>query len=190
MNPTTRLLLVTGTSLSLMIGCGDGGSGQEFGAADLKPADPTAHKHDHSHGDEHDAPHGGSLIALGEHAYHAEIVWDDDTHSITAYILDGEAKSPVGIAAKELVLVIGDGDKAKRHPLTAKPQQGDADGKASRFVVTDEELFEKFHDDDTLAGQIDVAIGEKNFSFVVAHQHDHDHDHDHDHKKGDEAKKK
>lgn len=175
----------------LLTGCGSETQYQEFTKLDQKPADPAAHSHHHHHHDsDHEAPHGGTLVELGEHAYHAEIVFDEKTHSILVYLLDGEAKGRVGIEAKALTLKIGDGDKAESHTLNAQPQKTDAEGKASRFASSDEALFERFHDNESLAGQIDIPLDGKSYPVVVAHDHDHDHDeHGDDQDKKDDTKK-
>ncbi|HAB14161.1 MAG TPA: hypothetical protein DCE47_20955, partial [Planctomycetaceae bacterium] len=70
------MLLAIGGLLAGGIGCGGDDNLQEFEDAHIKPADPGAHDHHHHHGEDHDAPHGGTLVALGEHQYHAEIAWD------------------------------------------------------------------------------------------------------------------
>ncbi|MED5401909.1 MAG: hypothetical protein VX669_16085 [Planctomycetota bacterium] len=175
------------------MGCGGtGGDYQEFKSSDIKPADPDAHHgHHHHHGEEHEAPHGGTLVELGDHQYHAEIVWDEKAKTITVFLLDGEAKAAVPIAASELVLNIDTDGKETMHKLAAKPQDDDGDdGQSSRFVTTDTALFESFHDNDSTAGQINVKIKDKPFAIVVTHK-EHDHDHDHgDHKEHDHAKDK
>jgi len=176
------LFLAMGGVLVGGIGCGGDNNLQEFQDAHIKPADPGAHDHHHHHGEDHEAPHGGTLVALGEHQYHAEIAWDEKAKTITIYVLDGEAEKAVPIDADEIVLAIGIGKDAETHKLTAKPQENDGDGKSSRFVTSDKALFDKFHDDESTSGQIDLAIGETSFPVVVTHD-DHDHgDHSHDEK--------
>ena len=182
MKPAIPTSLIFGIALSLLVGCGGSDDFQEFDDGHIKPADPGAHDHHHHHhhDEDHDAPHGGTLGALGDHQYHAEIAWDEKAKTITVYVLDGEAEKAVPIDAKEIVLAIGIGKNAETHKFTAKPQENDGDGKCSRFVSSDKALFDKFHDSESTSGQIDLPIGEKTFPVVVAHDH-HDHDHDHDH---------
>ena len=175
------VLLAIAGLLTGGIGCGGGDNLQEFDDAHIKPADPGAHDHHHHHHDEeHKAPHGGTLVALGDHQYHAEIAWDETAKTITVYVLDGEAEKAVPIDVEEIVLAVGIGKDAETHKFTAKPQENDGDGKCSRFVSSDKALFDKFHDSESTSGQIDLPIGEMTFPVVVAHDH-HDHDHDHDH---------
>ena len=175
----SRLPILTLTGLlAATIGCTDADEFQEFSSSDIKPADAGAHQHSHEH---HDAPHQGDLVALGDHQYHAEITWDEKNKTITVYVLDGEAEKAVPIDAAELELAIGTGDDAKRHKLAAKPQEGDGDGKSSRFVTADKALFDAFHDNDSTTGEIQLTIGEKSFPVAVTHK-DHDHEHgDHEH---------
>ena len=52
------------------------------------------HDHDDDHGHHHSAPHGGTLIELGDHVGHAELLIDDEG-KITLYLLDGEAEAPI-----------------------------------------------------------------------------------------------
>jgi len=186
MKPAIRLSLISGVTLSLLIGCGGSDDFQEFNPGDIKPADPGAHDHHHHHGEDHKAPHGGTLVALGDHQYHAEIVWDETAKTITVYVLDGEAEKAVPISAGEISLATGTGDKAEKHTFAAQPEEGDGEGKSSRFVSTDKALFETFHDNDSATGQIDLSIDGKSFAVPVVHQ-EHDH-HDHEHDKHDDHK--
>ena len=97
------------------------------------------------------------------------------------------------ISAGEIVLTIGTGDNAKKHTFAAKPQEGDGDGKSSRFVSTDKALFETFHDNDSATGQSDLSINGKSFAVPGVHQehdhHDHEHDKHDDHKHGEKDEK-
>lgn len=43
----------------------------------------------------HTAPHGGTLLMIGEHAGHIELVLDTTTGTLDMYALDGEAENPV-----------------------------------------------------------------------------------------------
>ncbi|MBK7495896.1 MAG: hypothetical protein IPI28_11060 [Candidatus Omnitrophica bacterium] len=45
--------------------------------------------HDHNHDHHHAAPHGGTMVALGDHMAHLELVLDSQNGTLTAYILDG-----------------------------------------------------------------------------------------------------
>src|SRR5688572_12136141 len=91
------------------------------------PAAPAGHAHT--------APHGGTLVELGEHGYNLELVRDGDAGRLAAYILDGHAENFVRIPATaiELVAIAG----GERRPLTlravANPATGETVGDTSQF---------------------------------------------------------
>jgi hypothetical protein len=73
-------LLLVGISAWFLAGCGDSHS-----------------SHDHSsHGGgaehSHTAPHGGTLVELGQHAFNVEFVRDLEAGKLIAYILDAHAE--------------------------------------------------------------------------------------------------
>jgi hypothetical protein len=55
---------------------------------------------------EHSAPHGGTLIELGEEFAHIEIVLDAATGKLTAFTLDGEAEKAVRINQNEIEVAV------------------------------------------------------------------------------------
>ncbi|MCA9443409.1 MAG: hypothetical protein KC964_21590 [Candidatus Omnitrophica bacterium] len=71
---------------------------EEDGDHDHEHAEEGDHDHEHAeggHGHTHEAPHGGTLVAVGDHFAHLEIVLDPETGKMTAYVLDGEAENPI-----------------------------------------------------------------------------------------------
>lgn len=97
---------------------------------------------------EHKAPHKGTLIEFGEEFAHLEIVIDQATGKISAWVLDGEAEKPVRVAQKEIEI------KAKDFSVTVK-------------AVANELSGEKVGDTSEFAGQNDKLKGLKNFDAVV-----------------------
>jgi hypothetical protein len=92
---------------------------------------PTTKGAEHVHPES--GPAGGVLASWGNEEFHAEFTVDHPTGEATVYLLDGTAKKVTPIDAKTLTLSL------KETPpvvvtLEAKPQDGDPDGKASRFV--------------------------------------------------------
>lgn len=164
--------------LSGLAGCG-GDKGGEFRTFDKgKDSAPDAehghtHAHDHGHGR---GPHEGDLIELGEEEFHAEVVVDEEKSKLTLYLLGADAKTAVAIEAKELTLEMPGKDAPVAHALTAGP--ADADGKASRFEITSESLFEAFHQDSKAVGKFKISINGKEFTGEIKHSHDHDHKHE------------
>ena len=53
---------------------------------------------------EHSAPHGGTLIRLGDEFAHIELVLELETGSIRAYVLDGSAERGVPVAQTALAI--------------------------------------------------------------------------------------
>jgi hypothetical protein len=91
-------------------------------------------------GHEHHAPHGGTLVELGEEAAHVEIVLDRSAGSLTAYVLDGEAEESVRIAQRSLDLVIdapGPAGRALQLAARANVLTGETVGDSSEFGATD-----------------------------------------------------
>ena len=90
---------------------------------------PGASEHAHASA----GPHGGSLIELGEEEYHAELVHDEATGTVTVYFLDSAAKAAVPIDATEVVInrkYAGRGEGVK---LAAPADSNALPGNASRF---------------------------------------------------------
>jgi hypothetical protein len=83
----------------------------------------------------HVAPHGGTLIEIGDHAYNLELVRDSTAGRLTAYVLDGHAENFVRIAMPsiEMVAIVG----GERRPLTlravANTATGETIGNTSQF---------------------------------------------------------
>lgn len=96
-----------------------------------------AHDHESGHGHHHDAPHGGTLVMLGDHIGHLELLYDAETGLLTAYALDGHAEHPVRLTHAEVVIeVLEDATgPALQIPLqaVANPLTGETVGDSSEF---------------------------------------------------------
>ena len=146
------------------------------GQTDSQPAvvPPPAGEHEHAHEHAAEGPHHGQLIELGKGEYHAELVMDEASGEVTIYVLDGSGEKPLAIEAPDLTVNVTHDGEPHQYKLTASPQEGDAEGKASRFVVTDKELVEHLHHDSDKA-QLAVAIEGQPFTGSLEHHDDHDH---------------
>jgi hypothetical protein len=104
-------------------------------------------------GHEHHAPHGGTLVELGEEAAHIELVLDRSSGGLTAYVLDGEAEESVRIAQRSLDLVIdapGPPGRVLQLAARANVLTGETVGDSSEFGATDGAL----QTNGTITGQV------------------------------------
>ena len=86
-------------------------------------------------GHTHTAPHGGTLVELGEHAYNLELVRDAAEGKLTAYVLDGHAENFIRIPAPgfELIANVGGDKKPLTMRAVANNITGEAFGNTSQF---------------------------------------------------------
>lgn len=110
---------------------------QAFGAP--PPAKAGAHGHVEV------GPHKGMLIELGEEEYHAELLVDENTHTVSIFLLDGAGKNNFAIPAKEITVTLKHDGKPESFKLKAKPQKSDSVGMSSMFTLKDEEFVDDLH---------------------------------------------
>lgn len=140
-------------------------------AARLEAAPAAGHAHAHPT----EGPHKGALIELGKEDYHAELVHDDATETVTIYILDSSATKPVPITAKQLTLNMRVGGKPHQFLLAAQPQQGEDAGSASAFAASGKQVCQAI-DAHGASGRLNVEIAGKVYvGKVSGHTHDHKH---------------
>ena len=160
-----------------LAGCAD--SATDTGETDGTSSEPPPATVEHAHNHPTEGPHHGALIELGAEEYHAEMVHDEDSGSVTIYILDSAAKVAVPIDATEVTVNLKHDGNAEQFKLAASPDTTDPTGKSSRFVTTDEELGEDLHGEHADATLV-VMINGKSFRGAMKHHDDHaGHDHKH-----------
>jgi hypothetical protein len=97
-------------------------------------------------GHEHQAPHGGALIELGEEFAHVELVCEPASGALRLYVLDGEAQRGVRIAQSEVILRIASAQPQRAAPLELRlaPVEnaltGETAGDTSEFGGRDDRL--------------------------------------------------
>ena len=152
------------------------------------------HEHD---GDEHAhhghgtlGPHGGHLIELGDDAYHAELVHQEDTDQLILYLLDGQAAERATVRVDEATLNLIIDGKPAQYELAALPFENETEDRCSRFAATDAQLVDCFCHDEQIHGRLNLIIAGKTYVGIIKHRghgeqsaHDH-HDHDHDAHRG------
>ncbi|MCC6698510.1 MAG: hypothetical protein IT365_23005 [Candidatus Hydrogenedentes bacterium] len=100
------------------------------------PVQEDAVHGENGHVHHHAAPHGGTLVALGEHVAHIELVLEPEEGYLTAYVLDGEAEHAVRIAARNISVEISiEGKPSQTLDLFAvsNPLTGETEGDTSEF---------------------------------------------------------
>jgi hypothetical protein len=111
------------------------------GVACFATACSKSHDHDHKksgHAEHvHKAPHGGTLVELGDHAYNVELLRDPATGKLTAWILDAHAENFVRIPAPAIQLVANVANTPQNLLLTAvaNPATGETVGNTSQFEI-------------------------------------------------------
>lgn len=130
----TRTLSLTLLSLSILVA---------LIATGCHPTTPQPVQSLDSHQHYHEAPHGGTLVMLGDHVGHIELVLESESGVLTAYVLDGEAERPVRIGMPALRLVVSP-DSSESFPLELSPVadllSGETAGDTSVFRIEDERL--------------------------------------------------
>ena len=126
----------------------------------------------------HEAPRGGTLVAFGEEFAHLELVLDQGTGKITAYVLDGEAEKAIQIKQEELEIEI---EKPKKLVLTLKAVEsaltGEKVGNTSEFSTQSDEL-KGLKEFDANVSKITVKGKEfkkVEFEFPEGNEHQHEH---------------
>jgi len=154
------------------VGCKDASSTVETSAP---PATVDA---DEEHAHPSEGPHNGGLIELGNEEYHAELVHDEDTGSVTIYVLNAAATEQIPIESTEITINVKHDGTPEQFKLAASPDTSDPQGKSSRFVSTDAELGEHL-DEEGADPKLVLTINGKSFRGTIEHDHDHEgHDHE------------
>ena len=120
--------------LCSFVGCSKNSEHKDYSKA---PVGEAHAGHNHSHAHVHTAPHGGTLVELGNHAFTVELLRDSATGKLTAWILDAHAENFVRIASPAIEVVAMPGGKFTPLSLAAvaNPATGETVGSTSQFEV-------------------------------------------------------
>ncbi len=149
--------------------------------ADAEHDDHAGHDHAADAGHEHptEGPHGGHLIELGDELYHAELLHDEKTHTVTIHLLDGAGKQPVAIPEAQISLQLFRDGQFVKYVFTSVPETG---GSASQFAIVDMALCDALCHEDETRGRMQVTINGKPYTGTIEHSSHGDDDHEgHDH---------
>jgi hypothetical protein len=91
--------------------------------------------HDHGKLHVHTAPHGGTLIELGEHEANLELVRDANAGKLTAYLLDGHAENflRVPLPGFQLTAMVAGKSETLNFQAVANTATGEKVGDTSQF---------------------------------------------------------
>lgn len=96
------------------------------------------HEHDHGHGHVHVAPHGGTLVELGDHQFNLELLLNRQTGELQVFVLDAHAENFVRVDWPALELSIAR-DGAGQEPVVlsavADVLTGETVGNTATFAV-------------------------------------------------------
>jgi hypothetical protein len=123
------------------------------------------HHAQHQHGHVHAAPHGGTLVELGDHQFNLEFLHDRDAGRLTVFVLDGHAEHAVRIAQTEIELLIDRNAQTESLVLRAVANQlsNETVGNTSEFTVQADWL----RDAVMIAGRVNqVTVRGTTFSLI------------------------
>lgn len=153
------------------------GDGHDHGAEEAGHVEGEVEDHAAEAAAEHpmEGPNGGHLIELGHEEYHAELLHDDDTNTVTVNLLDAAGKQPVAIPEQEIVLQLFQGGQFASYSLKAAHDAADVAGAASRFQLVDAGLSDALEHEEGLRGRLQVTIDGKPFVGQLEHTSHADH---------------
>ena len=176
---SSRFSLLPALSIALLsvtfIGCADPeGEVIEVQTTDVAKANSEAAGSEHHH----TAPHGGHLIPLGDHEYNIELVFSAEPRELHAFILGGHATKKIGLDLESFDFDQEDSEGNEVEiSLTANPQEGDAEGLASRYTAQGDAIPDSIKDLEDLSGHVHIEIDGKEYTGDLDHDHgDHGHD--------------
>lgn len=133
-------------------------------------------------GHAHVAPHGGTLVEIGDHQFNVEFVHNEENGTLSAYTLDAHAENFLRTAMTSFDVIISAGGESRT--VTFKPvantASGETVGDTSQYDATAPWLKDK-HAFAGIIGKIDfrgTVFTDVPFRFTEKKDGDHDHDHE------------
>lgn len=167
--------------LTATIGCKQSSSTPQTDQIASSDAAADDHRHDHADGDSRDhsveghahglGPHDGTIADWGGGTYHVEFTVDHDKQQATVYILGSDEKTATPIDAESIELSLTDPEM--QVVLNADPQEGDPEGKSSRYVGTHEKLGVVQEYAGTMTGVVDGTPYSGDFKEEAHDDHEH-----------------
>ena len=164
------------TTAILFSGCAEtSSSGTSY--EDAETAETPA-----GHGHHHEGPHGGHVLEVdGNHKYHCEMTFDAETRDVTVYLLGGDLKTPVPVAADDVEFEIEEGDDEEHIAMTSEPLEGE-EGVSSVFKVPGSKIPESAKSLNDFHWHMHVTIDSEEYNVAMGHEEHGDHEAHGDHK--------
>lgn len=88
-------------------------------------------------GHAHAAPHGGTLVEVGEHQFNLELVRDADAGTLTVYVLDAHAENFLRLSQRAIEVVVILKGRTEKLSLAAIANElsGETVGDTSQFTA-------------------------------------------------------
>ncbi|MEM9827724.1 MAG: hypothetical protein AAF958_14125 [Planctomycetota bacterium] len=163
------LMLASLTTLMIgLAGCSrDESDSQPSASAESRDQQASNDDHHSSGHHAHGAgPHDGVVADWGGGKFHVEFTIDREQKQATVYVLGSDEKTSVPIDAETIELSMS--NPKLQLVLSADPQEGDPEGRSSRFIGSDENLVVAGDYAGTLTGVVDGVPYSGDF-----HQHKH-----------------
>ena len=163
--------------ISFCIGCTDPDNHGVSNGAVTTSNSHSDDKDDHSdHNDDHIAPHGGHLFELGKnHEFHAELVDNHQSKTVTVYILDRQMKE-LKIDSATVTLLLTHDETTESFELSGSETEKTP---SSKFTSSESKLLEIIEGED-IEGKLRITIDGKQVSGSFEH-HSDEHSNGHDH---------
>jgi hypothetical protein len=184
-NPMFRIVLVAGCVLFAF-------SALPTTLAAHEPEKADSHGSQGGCGHAHSAPHGGTLIPLGDHVAHVELLLDSKDGKVRLYVLGAHAEKSIRITSPTLAIDLHSigGQEIEGETLELKAVAslltGEKVGDTSEFAVSHPALVGAHEFSGrlraiTLRGVVFEDIAVSCATETAHHDHDHHHEHGHDH---------
>ena len=132
----------------------------------------------HQHHHVHIAPHGGTLVELGDHEFNLEFVHEEDTGSLGLYVLGAHAEKYLRISQSSISIRLAAGDESQEIILEAVANEltKETVGDTSYFSAQSDWLKRHVFSGKIVSVDINGSIfADVSFDLGDSHEHHHHH---------------
>ena len=132
----------------------------------------------HQHHDVHIAPHGGTLVELGDHEFNLEFVHEEDTGSLGIYVLGPHAEKYLRISQPSISISLVTGEESQEIELQAVANEltKETVGDTSYFSAQSDWLKQQVFSGKIVSVDINGSIfADVSFDLGDSHEHHHHH---------------